>query len=155
MEQLTLIIMFQAFVLNRGKNVYIGNLSFRDRSQTHLSLERSVRVLISNVSIRAPQQSPNTDGMHLQQSRGILCNPGQGISVGSLGKAGKHETVHAVIVRDVSLAGTMNGVWIKTWQGGRGYVRNILFNRINMIASDLPIIIDQNYSNHEIRFQAT
>ncbi|PKH89598.1 hypothetical protein CRG98_049957, partial [Punica granatum] len=61
-----------AFVLNRGKNVYIGNLSFRDRLQTHLSLERSVRVLISNVSIRAPQQSPNTDGMHLQQSRYVL-----------------------------------------------------------------------------------
>ncbi|XP_031379016.1 polygalacturonase-like isoform X3 [Punica granatum] len=84
-------------------------------------------------------------------SGGILCDPGQGISVGSLGKARKHETVHAVIVRDVSLAGTMNGVWIKTWQGGRGYVRNILFDRINMIASDHPIIIDQNYRDHEIR----
>ncbi|KAK1272866.1 hypothetical protein QJS04_geneDACA009630 [Acorus gramineus] len=44
----------------------------------------------------------------------------------------------------------MNGVRIKTWQGGQGYAKNIVFQNIFMNNTKNSIIIDQNYcdSNH-------
>lgn len=40
---------------------------------------------------------------------------------------------------------TTNGVRIKTWQGGNGYVRGVRFENVRMDNVDNPIIIDQFY----------
>ena len=45
--------------------------------------------------------------------------------------------------------GTTNGARIKTWQGGKGYARNIRFEHILCQECDNPIIIDQFYCDHE------
>ncbi|KAG9150571.1 hypothetical protein Leryth_008042 [Lithospermum erythrorhizon] len=40
---------------------------------------------------------------------------------------------------------TMNGVRIKTWQGGAGSVQGVSFSNIQMSEVQLPIVIDQFY----------
>ncbi|XP_057982359.1 probable polygalacturonase At1g80170 [Malania oleifera] len=154
----------------------LKHLTFEDSPQMHIALESSTWVFISHLSIRAPGNSPNTDGIHIQESQNvyiqqssigtgddcisigsgsaylninqILCGPGHGISIGSLGKKGSYETVEFVNVSDVLFTETTNGVRIKTWQGGSGYARNIGFERIISQGSTLPIVIDQFYCDH-------
>ncbi|KAL1824624.1 hypothetical protein ACET3Z_011402 [Daucus carota] len=57
----------------------------------------------------------------------IICGPGHGISVGSLGKHGDYDDVDDVEIIGAVFTGTTNGARIKTWQGGKGYARNISF----------------------------
>ncbi|XP_057452804.1 probable polygalacturonase At3g15720 [Lotus japonicus] len=80
---------------------------------------------------------------------GITCGRGHGISVGSLGKDGKFETVEEVHVRNCIFQGTKNGARIKTWQGGSGYARKITFEDIILNGAKNPIIIDQNYNDFQ------
>ncbi|KAH1063209.1 hypothetical protein J1N35_028196 [Gossypium stocksii] len=65
------------------------------------------------------------------------------ISIGSLGKNERRETVEYVTVRRAIFYTTKNGVRIKTWQGGHGYARHIRFERISFNKVIRPIIIDQ------------
>ncbi|XP_012839311.1 PREDICTED: polygalacturonase-2-like [Erythranthe guttata] len=78
----------------------------------------------------------------------ITCGPGHGISIGSLGKNGGYDTAEHVRVGDVVFIGATNGARIKTWQGGKGYVRDILFERLLFHNTGNPIIIDQFYCDH-------
>ncbi|XP_058188007.1 probable polygalacturonase At1g80170 [Rhododendron vialii] len=163
----------RGFTLSDSNNVYISDLTFMDSPQKHIALERSTWVHATNLTITAPENSPNTDGIHVQQSRnvfieqtligtgddcisigdgsaylnisGITCGPGHGISVGSLGFNGANNTVEHVYVSDVVFRGTSNGARIKTWQGGKGYATDITFQRITTFDSRYPIIIDQFY----------
>ncbi|KAJ6295471.1 hypothetical protein OIU76_027450 [Salix suchowensis] len=139
----------------------------------HIGINDCNGVLISNLNIAAPENSPNTDGIdvarstnvHIQDSTigtgddcvainggcsyinitNIACGPGHGISVGSLGKDGQYDTVEEVHVRNCSFTGTQNAARIKTWPGGSGYVRKISYEKITLVASKNPIIIDQHY----------
>ncbi|KAF3603290.1 hypothetical protein F2Q69_00033019 [Brassica cretica] len=77
----------------------------------------------------------------------VACGPGHGISIGSLGKGDIDDTVENVIVRSCSFWGTQNGARIKTWHGGKGLAKNILFENITVTNTKYPIIIDQHYSN--------
>ncbi|XP_063946157.1 polygalacturonase-like [Daucus carota subsp. sativus] len=79
----------------------------------------------------------------------IICGPGHGISVGSLGKHGDYDDVDDVEIIGAVFTGTTNGARIKTWQGGKGYARNIRFEHILCQNRDNPIIIDQFYCDHE------
>ncbi|XP_059654375.1 probable polygalacturonase At1g80170 [Cornus florida] len=165
------------FVVEHGNNVHISGLNFKDNPKMHIAFERSTWVYVTDLTITAPSDSPNTDGIHLQHSqnvfikqsqigtgddcisigdgssnvdiRNIMCGPGHGISIGSLGEKGKEETVENVHVSEVEFRGTENGARIKTWQGGKGYARKIVFEKITSHDSKRPIIIDQYYCDHE------
>ncbi|KAG0479056.1 hypothetical protein HPP92_013775 [Vanilla planifolia] len=65
--------------------------------------------------------------------------------VGSLGAKKSTAQVSDVKVDKAQLHGTTNGVRIKTWQGGKGYAKDIVFENIDMYDVKNPIIIDQNY----------
>ncbi|KAH7557451.1 hypothetical protein JRO89_XS11G0158600 [Xanthoceras sorbifolium] len=164
------------FVISHSNNVHLTGLNFEDSPQMHIAFEHSTRVYVSQLTIRAPAESPNTDGIHIQQSSyvsidhtfigtgddcvsigdgsshleitNIVCGPGHGISIGSLGKHGDKETVEYVNVRNVTFTGTQNGVRIKTWQGGKGYAKNMMFENIVSNGAKYPIIIDQYYCDH-------
>ncbi|XP_065856754.1 probable polygalacturonase At3g15720 [Euphorbia lathyris] len=164
-------------IISHSENVHIKNLNFKDSPQMHIAFERSNWVYASNITINAPWDSPNTDGIHLQHATNIhiqdsiiktgddcisisdgsshvdisniKCGPGHGISIGSLGIRGKEEKVEYIHVNNVTFEGTQNGVRIKTWQGGRGYARHITFEHITLKNSLNPIIIDQYYCPHK------
>ncbi|GJV06008.1 probable polygalacturonase [Tanacetum coccineum] len=132
-----------------------------------------VTIKASRLSISAPASSPNTDGIHISESTNvevkdttvrtgddcisivsnsskvtvtrIACGPGHGISIGSLGKSGTCDQVYDVSVREAFLSNTENGLRIKTWQGGTGFVRNVKYENVWMVNVSHPIIIDQYY----------
>ncbi|URE32721.1 Cytochrome b5-like Heme/Steroid binding domain [Musa troglodytarum] len=139
----------------------------------HLIVGRSVGVTIDGINVTAPGDSPNTDGVFIQQSQHvslsnsiigtgddcvaigngnldvtvtqITCGPGHGISIGSLGGENSEAQVEQIHVSKSRIFNATNGLRIKTWQGGSGYAKNISFETINLIAVDNPIIIDQYY----------
>lgn len=55
------------------------------------------------------------------------------------------ENVH---VKNVRFNETTNGVRIKTWEGGKGYIRNVVFEKIRTFKAQYPINIDQFYCDH-------
>ncbi|KAL1317179.1 hypothetical protein HN51_069276 [Arachis hypogaea] len=154
-------------------NAVVTGITIQNSPQCHLKFDNCNGVLVHDVSISSPGNSPNTDGIHLQNSKDVMihtsnlacgddcisiqtgcsnvfvhdvnCGPGHGISIGSLGKDNTRACVSNITVRDVNMHNTMNGVRIKTWQGGSGSVQGVLFSNIQVSEVQLPIVIDQFY----------
>ena len=85
------------------------------------------------------------NGTHNLHVSKVVCGPGHGISIGSLGDDGSRAEVSGITIDSVQLYGTTNGARIKTYQGGSGYARDIAFQNMVMGGVRNPIIIDQNY----------
>ncbi|CAK7336966.1 unnamed protein product [Dovyalis caffra] len=171
----------RALHFNKCNGLQLSNLKHVNSQKSHISINGCDDVNISNLQIIAPDNSPNTDGIDISESHrvnvqnsfigtgddciaingfcsqinvtGVNCGPGHGISIGSLGKDGAYETVEEVHVKNCKLVGTQNGVRIKTWEGGSGYVRKITFEDITLVNSRNPIIIDQQYDPNGITFE--
>ncbi|PKU73058.1 Exopolygalacturonase [Dendrobium catenatum] len=155
-------------------NAKIRAITLVDSKFFHMVIGQSQHVTVLGVHITAPGNSPNTDGIHIAYSSDIRisksrissgddcvsigpgssnitvskvrCGPGHGISVGSLGKNSEDKGVNAIRVLNCTLAGTTNGVRIKTWRDSpRISATNILFSDLVMKEVSNPIIIDQEY----------
>ncbi|PIA58617.1 hypothetical protein AQUCO_00500511v1, partial [Aquilegia coerulea] len=163
-----------AVAINNCNNTRINDLNFVDSPMMHIALNDCFGANISGITIMAPKDSPNTDGIHLEGTKQvritnstigtgddcisigtqssninishIFCGPGHGISVGSLGKD-EESAVEEIFVSNCNFSDTMNGVRIKTWQGGSGFAKSIRFEHIVINSTDNPIIIDQYYCN--------
>ncbi|KAL2536726.1 Polygalacturonase QRT2 [Forsythia ovata] len=163
----------QAITFSKCTNLRVTNLMIKNPQQMHVNFQDCQNVEASNLTLTAPEKSPNTDGIHVSgtrnisiknsvvktgddcisivngsrnvQATGIVCGPGHGISIGSLGKNGAEDQVSNVLVNGAAISGTTNGLRIKTWQGGSGYAKNITFENVVMQNVNNPIIIDQNY----------
>ncbi|XP_044480688.1 polygalacturonase At1g48100-like isoform X1 [Mangifera indica] len=159
-------------------NATVTGITIQNSPQCHLKFDNCMGVVVHDVSISSPGDSPNTDGIHLQNSKYVLihssslacgddcvsiqtgcsnvyvhnvnCGPGHGISIGSLGKDNTKACVSNITVRDVIMHNTMYGARIKTWQGGSGSVQGVLFSNIQVSEVQLPIIIDQFYCDKSI-----
>ncbi|VVB02876.1 unnamed protein product [Arabis nemorensis] len=133
---------------------------------------------ITDVTITAPGDSPNTDGIkmglcsniHISNTQigtgddciailsgssnldisNVNCGPGHGISVGSLGKNKDEKDVKGLTVRDTIFNGTSDGIRIKTWESSASkiVVSNFVYENIQMINVGKPINIDQKYCPH-------
>ncbi|XP_071727456.1 probable polygalacturonase At3g15720 [Rutidosis leptorrhynchoides] len=153
----------------------VSGTQFINSPQIHISIYGCQSVNLGNLRIFAPENSPNTDGIDVGSSSNVdihdsqigtgddcvaitggtnnisvtnvLCGPGHGISIGSLGRDG-YSTVENIIVRQCNLTGTQNGVRIKTVPNGSGYAKGILFENIYLDNVRNPIIIDQNYCDN-------
>ncbi|OEL16564.1 Polygalacturonase [Dichanthelium oligosanthes] len=154
-------------------NVVVAGITIVNSSQCHLKFDNCQGVMVHDVTISSPENSLNTDGIHLQNSKDVSihhtnmacgddcisiqtgcsninihnvnCGPGHGISIGGLGRDNTKACVSNVTVRDVNMFRTMNGVRIKTWQGGVGLVQDIRFSNIQVSEVETPIVIDQFY----------
>ncbi|KAG6575692.1 Polygalacturonase QRT2, partial [Cucurbita argyrosperma subsp. sororia] len=117
---------------------------------SEFTVEATQIILIQNCLIMTGDDCISiVSGSKNVRAKGITCGPGHGISIGSLG-AGKSEAeVSNVVVDTAKFTGTSNGVRIKTWQGGKGYAENIIFQNIVMDNVTNPIIIDQNYCDQK------
>lgn len=68
-------------------------------------------------------------------------------SIGSLGRDGAEQSVENIRVSNCSVMDALTGARIKTWQGGSGYVRGIVFVNMRLYSVKTPIMIDQFYCN--------
>ncbi|GMH26108.1 hypothetical protein Nepgr_027951 [Nepenthes gracilis] len=154
-------------------NVTVTGLTIQNSPQCHLKFDSCIGVSVHELNISSPGDSPNTDGIHLQNSRdvnihttslscgddcvsiqtgcsniyihNVNCGPGHGISIGGLGRDNTKACVSNITVRDITMQNTMTGVRIKTWQGGSGSVQGVLFSNIQVSEVELPVVIDQYY----------
>ncbi|CAH9102095.1 unnamed protein product [Cuscuta europaea] len=155
-------------------NVAITGLSSENSQKFHIVIYGTRKAMLQGLKISAAEDSPNTDGIHIQSSTqvtvldsfiatgddcisigpgstylwidSVACGPGHGISIGSLGWAMHEAGVENVKVKNVQFTGTENGLRIKTWaRPSNGFVRNVEFRRATMVDVSNPIIIDQKY----------
>ncbi|GFP87771.1 polygalacturonase [Phtheirospermum japonicum] len=171
----------KALTFNNCTNLRVSTLKLVNAQQMHVNFQDCNGVEASKLLVVAPEQSPNTDGIHITRTlninildsvvktgddcisivngsrnvgvRNIVCGPGHGISIGSLGEDNTENHVSDILVKGVMLTGTTNGVRIKTWQGGSGIARNIEFEDIEMRNVSNPIIINQNYCDKNKKCQ--
>ncbi|ERN02697.1 hypothetical protein AMTR_s00085p00112760 [Amborella trichopoda] len=154
-------------------NVTIRDVAIINSPLCHLKFDNCGGVKVLNITISSPGDSPNTDGIHIQNTQDvevehstigcgddcvsiqtgcsnvnihhINCGPGHGISLGSLGKDNSLACVYNVTVQNITIQDALSGVRIKTWQGGLGSVKNISFSGIQVSNVRIPIVIDQFY----------
>ncbi|CAA7396608.1 unnamed protein product [Spirodela intermedia] len=160
--------------IGNSKNVEIIGLSSINSKLFHISIYKTENVALRGLKIVAPEASPNTDGIHVQMSRGvtitgssiktgddcisigpgstnmwiegITCGPGHGISIGSLGRSLQEEGVKNITVKTAEFTGTQNGLRIKAWaRDSTGFVNGVSFQHAVMKNVENPIVIDQNY----------
>ncbi|CBI28390.3 unnamed protein product, partial [Vitis vinifera] len=158
-------------------NSMVKDITSRDSKQFHINLLGCKNLAFYNVAISAPDESLNTDGIHIGRSSGInitdstietgddcvsigdgseqiniqrvTCGPGHGISVGSLGKYPNEEPVVGISVKNCTLTNTQNGVRVKTFPAShQGIASEMHFEDIVMNNVGNPIIIDQEYCPH-------
>ncbi|XP_022135905.1 exopolygalacturonase-like [Momordica charantia] len=156
-------------------NSTVKRITSLDSKHFHVNILGCNNLTFHGVNIIAPEDSPNTDGIHIGRSKGITitksriatgddcislgdgskrikvtnvtCGPGHGISIGSLGRYTKEEPVKGVIVKNCTIMNTTNGVRIKTWPASAdtGTATNMHFVDIIMVNVSHPILIDQEY----------
>ncbi|XP_021642925.2 polygalacturonase At1g48100 [Hevea brasiliensis] len=156
-----------------SSNLVISNLRIQNSPQFHMKFDGCEGVLIQQLSIYSPKLSPNTDGIHIENTKtvgihnsmisngddcisigtgcsnidieGVTCGPSHGISIGSLGVHNSQACVSNITVSNAIIKDSDNGVRIKTWQGGTGSVSGISFQNIQMENVRNCMIIDQYY----------
>ncbi|XP_050281109.1 exopolygalacturonase-like [Quercus robur] len=155
-------------------NSIVSDIQSKDSKAFHINVYGCKSLQIQDVTITAPGNSPNTDGIHIGHSSSITisnakvgtgddcisigdgtqgvtinqvtCGPGHGISVGSLGKYENEQPVSRIRVIGGTLSSTTNGVRIKTWPASTpGTASDIHFENIVMNNVANPILIDQGY----------
>ncbi|KAK3008212.1 hypothetical protein RJ639_015030, partial [Escallonia herrerae] len=157
-----------------SNNVVISGLTSLNSQMFHIVINGCRNAKLQGVKVVASGTSPNTDGIHVQLSSGVtilrskistgddcvsigpgtanlwigkvVCGPGHGISIGSLGKDLQEAGVQNVTIKTATFKGTQNGVRIKAWgRPSSGFVQGVLFQHVVMINVQNPIVIDQNY----------
>ncbi|XP_051144870.1 polygalacturonase At1g48100-like [Andrographis paniculata] len=154
-------------------NLRMEGVKMKNSPQFHVRFDRCEHVQIESIFIKSPAGSPNTDGIHLENTnhvtiynslisngddcvsigagsyniyiKNITCGPSHGISIGSLGMKNTAACVWNITVSESVIKHSDNGVRIKTWQGGYGAVSAVTFRNILMDTVRNPIIIDQYY----------
>jgi len=155
-------------------NSIVSDIQSKDSKSFHINVYGCKSLKIQDVTITAPGNSPNTDGIHIGHSSSITitnakvgtgddcisigdgtqdvtinqvtCGPGHGISIGSLGKYQNEQPVSGIRVIGGTLSSTTNGVRIKTWPASTpGTASDIHFENIVMNNVANPILIDQGY----------
>ncbi|KAK4263165.1 hypothetical protein QN277_028620 [Acacia crassicarpa] len=161
-----------------SNDVTVRDIKIINSPLCHLKFDNSKGIKVNNITISSPENSQNTDGIHLQNSQDaeiqrsniasgddcvsiqtgcsnihihhINCGPGHGISIGGLGKDRSVACVSNIMVNDVSMQNTLYGVRIKTWQGGIGMVKNVSFTRVQVEDVKSPITVDQYYCDKQV-----
>ncbi|ONK81298.1 uncharacterized protein A4U43_C01F27550 [Asparagus officinalis] len=162
-------------------NVTVTGITIENSPQCHLKFDNCTSVQVFNFRVSSPADSQNTDGVHVQNSHDVSiyntslscgddcisiqtgcynvhvydvdCGPGHGISIGSLGKKMKRACVHDILVQNVRMNNTTNGVRIKSWKDTSGSARNITFSNIQVTEVEKPIVIGQFYNAEPSEFK--
>ncbi|KAF1860773.1 hypothetical protein Lal_00000186 [Lupinus albus] len=165
---------------DKVNNSVVKEITSLDSMYFHYHVHRCSNITFTGITITAPGNSPNTDGIHISVSNkititsstiatgddcvsighssinttvsNVICGPGHGISIGSLGKRPDEESVDGVTVTNCTFIKTTNGARIKTWIGTKpGEAKNIVYEDLIMEDVKNPIIIDQSYGGKKER----
>ncbi|KAE8125440.1 hypothetical protein FH972_020247 [Carpinus fangiana] len=163
---------------NFVNNSRVTHLSSINSMGVHMNLYRCSGMKFDNIHLIAPEDSPNTDGIHIGESTNIdisssviatgddcvslspgcssinvtdvWCGPGHGISVGSLGRMANEEDVSGLTVTNCTFTGTQNGLRVKTWASSfASNAFDLTFQNIRMENVYNPIVIDQQYCPYD------
>ncbi|CAA2944434.1 probable polygalacturonase At1g80170 [Olea europaea subsp. europaea] len=133
-----------ALTIDSSSAISVKGLTIQNSQQMHFVISRSNSIRVFNVKVSAPEDSPNTDGIHITASTNVIlqnckigtgddcisivnassnikmktiyCGPGHGISIGSLGKDNSIGIVENIVLDNAFLRASTNGLRIKTWQ---------------------------------------
>ncbi|KAK6917084.1 Glycoside hydrolase, family 28 [Dillenia turbinata] len=160
-------------------NSVINHIKLIDSKSVHMKLFSCSNVHVDHITITAPDESPNTDGIIISNSNQIdisnsnigsgddciaflpgskdvhishvNCGPGHGISIGSMGGGEGEEDISGLLIESCTFTKTTNGVRIKTKVDPSFPVTasNITFQDIIMNDVSKPIFIDQQYFNEK------
>ncbi|RLM99346.1 hypothetical protein C2845_PM06G00920 [Panicum miliaceum] len=147
--------------------ISVKGITLQNSQQYHLTFTRSSNVEANYLRVTSPEDSIDTKGMHLVDSknvhvmdnlistgddcvsimgnctdvrlRAISCGPGHGISIGTLGVNGSVDYVEKIKVDTLFISNAENGVRVKTTK--------VKFESIVMRNVTNPIIIDQGNSD--------
>ena len=64
-------VFWQALIFYNCKNLVVKNLKIQNAQKMHVSFEKCVGVEVSGLTITAPADSPNTDGIHVTRTQNI------------------------------------------------------------------------------------
>jgi polygalacturonase len=152
------------------QRLHIDGITLTNSPHSHLEPHGS-DILIENIRVVAPSDSPNTDAMDPGGQRIVIrnceidsgddnvaiqsgthdvliedltCLHGHGISIGS----GTRTGVSHVIVRRCTFDGTDNGLRIKSFRGNGGEVHDIVYSDITMKNVRRPFDINMRYNGN-------
>ncbi|KAL6624750.1 hypothetical protein ACP70R_032071 [Stipagrostis hirtigluma subsp. patula] len=156
-----------------SRNLVVEGLRVENSPEFHFRFDGCSDVRVDGLYISSPANSPNTDGIHVENTervaihnsrisngddcisigtgsydvdiQNVTCSHGHGISIGSLGVHNSQACVADVRVRNVVIRESDNGLRIKTWQGGTGAVSGVAFDGVLMENVRNCIIVDQYY----------
>src|SRR5215831_10707235 len=155
-------------------NVLIRGVTIKDAPQFHLVPQRCHDVTIEDVTITAPADSPNTDGIDPSSSREVLIrhctidvgddnvafksNPGEGATENVLVtdctfKHGHGASVGSnigggirnIVVQNCTFEGSDNGIRIKSARDRGGFVENVIYRQITMKNVGVAITLNLFY----------
>ncbi|XP_062178520.1 exopolygalacturonase-like [Phragmites australis] len=169
-----------SLVLDFVNDATIEGITLLNAKFFHMNIFQCKGVTVKDVTVSAPGDSPNTDGIHMGDSSkititgttigtgddcisigpgtsgvnitGVTCGPGHGISVGSLGRYKDEKDVTDITVKDCTLKKTTNGVRIKSYEDAASVLTasKIHYENIQMDDVANPIIIDMKYCPNKI-----
>ncbi|XP_039170462.1 probable polygalacturonase At1g80170 [Eucalyptus grandis] len=108
--------------INNCNDVSLQPVYFKNSPQMHLVVPGSSNVYLRSLDIYAPEWSPNTDGIHIGGSHGVV------VRASSIGTGRASLSSDSICV-------------------GRGQVSQVDFSNLNFTAVENPIIINQYYCN--------
>ncbi|XP_068648317.1 polygalacturonase-like [Aristolochia californica] len=156
----------RSLAFNGAEDVLVRGLKSINSQFFHVAVNLCKNIRFQGIQLLAPDESPNTDGVHVQLSIGvtiinsamktsddcisigpgtrnmwmerIVCGPGHGISIGSLAQEFKEEGVQNITVKTVVFRGTQNGVSKKSWgRPSTRFVRDVRFMNLDAIMNNV------------------
>ena len=164
--------------IQNSSTVAVDNITLENSPMEHLTFNNTNNVTINGVTISAPANSPNTDGIDPSGSNYLIENStistgdddiaikpenaacdnivinnmnigtGHGISVGGQTNDG----LNGMTVSNVTFNGTDNGLRLKAGAGYGGLVQNVSYSHITMTNVATPIAITSFYENGNDNF---
>lgn len=156
-----------------SSTVAFNNVTLLNSPMENLAFNNTNNVTVNGITVSAPSNSPNTDGVDPAGNNYLIENSsistgdddiavkpqnsscsniviqndsigtGHGISVGGETNAG----LNGMSVSNVTFNGTTNGLRLKAGIGNGGVVQNITYNNISMKNVSNPIYITSYYVN--------
>nr|CAB3465650.1 unnamed protein product [Digitaria exilis] len=136
-----------------SRNLVVEGLRVENSPEFHFRFDGCSDVRVDGLYISSPANSPNTDGIHVENTERVaiynsrISNGDDCISIGtgSYDVDIQNACVANVTVRNAVIRNSDNGLRIKTWQGGMGSVSGITFDTVVMENVRNCIIVDQYY----------